>query len=345
MISPTAISERIPEARPEVSPHFIKELPVLVLFPHNRCNCRCIMCDIWKIRQAREIRAQDLAPHLESLRSLKVRWIVFSGGEPLLHTDLPSLSELLRKEGIRLTLLTAGLLLERHARMAAACFDDLMVSLDGPPEIHDFIRNVPGAYERLAKGVAAVRRIAPDRAIHGRATVQKFNRQHLRQTVRAAHEIKLNSISFLAADVVSDAFNRPGGWDRDRQGVVLLDNEETQDLCLEMEALISECREELESGFILESAAKLRRIVHHFESHCGAREPVAPRCNAPWVSAVIETDGSVRPCFFHPPMGNIHSSPLTKIMNSERAMDFRQNLDVSSNPTCQRCVCSLYLPT
>ncbi|HEV2246069.1 MAG TPA: radical SAM protein, partial [Terriglobia bacterium] len=44
--------------------HLIRDLPILILFPHNRCNCRCVMCDIWKIRQVREITAEDLKPHL-----------------------------------------------------------------------------------------------------------------------------------------------------------------------------------------------------------------------------------------------------------------------------------------
>src|SRR5580658_8413997 len=33
--------------------HVIRELPVLVILPHSRCNCRCVMCDIWQIRQIR----------------------------------------------------------------------------------------------------------------------------------------------------------------------------------------------------------------------------------------------------------------------------------------------------
>ena len=95
--------------------HRIVELPILVLLPHNRCNCRCVMCDIWKIRQVREITEEDLKPHLESLRALKVKWVVFSGGEALMHSDLPALCRLLRREALRLTLLTSGLSVARHA--------------------------------------------------------------------------------------------------------------------------------------------------------------------------------------------------------------------------------------
>src|SRR5437016_14675419 len=115
MSGPSAIPASDVAPEPRAHPHRIRALPVLVLFPHNRCNCRCVMCDIWKIRQAREIAARDLAPHLASFRALQVRWVVFSGGEPLLHSDLAGLGKLLRAEGIRVALLTAGLQLEPFA--------------------------------------------------------------------------------------------------------------------------------------------------------------------------------------------------------------------------------------
>ena len=324
--------------------HVITELPVLVILPHNRCNCRCMMCDIWKIRQVREITSRDLQPHLESLRALRVRWVVFSGGESLLHSDLPALSSILREEGIRLTLLTAGLLLERKAQLVAEHFDDLIVSLDGPPEIHNRIRGVRNAFERLSSGVAAVRALMPRIGIQGRCTVQKANHVLLRKTVLSARRIGLSSISFLAADVVGEAFNRSGGWSPSQQGSVALDNQEIEELGSEIESLIAEFPEDIRSGFIVESAEKLRRISHHFRAHQDGVQPLAPRCNAPWVSAVIEADGAVRPCFFHPAIGNIQDGVLSEVINSERAVQFRRDLDVATNSICRRCVCSIYIP-
>ena len=93
----------------------LTSMPVLVLYPHNRCNCRCVMCDIWKIDTAQEISAVDLERHLDDLRALHVEWVVFSGGEPLMHSDLFRLADLLRANGIRTTLLSTGLLLRRYA--------------------------------------------------------------------------------------------------------------------------------------------------------------------------------------------------------------------------------------
>jgi MoaA/NifB/PqqE/SkfB family radical SAM enzyme len=193
--------------------------------------------------------------------------------------------------------------------------------------------------------VEALRTFRPEIAVHGRSTVQKANYAHLRQTVRAAKEIQLSSLSFLAADVTSEAFNRPGGWAAERQGGVALGAEDIHKLDEEMEALIREHAADIAGGFLVESAEKLRRIVLHFRAHLGQLPPVAPRCNAPWVSAVIEADGTVRPCFFHPSLGNIHEKPLLDILNSRQAVNFRQRLDIPNNPVCQRCVCSLHLPT
>ncbi len=327
-----------------VSPHQLTTLPVLVIFPHNRCNCRCVMCDIWRIREGREITPDDLQPHLESIRNLRVQWVVFSGGEPLMHSDLGTLSSLLRSEKIRLTLLTAGLPLRHYAALVADNFDDVIVSLDGPPAIHDRIRAVPRAFERLNEGVQALRERRPEIPVSARTTVQKANYKFLRKTVGTAKGMRLNSISFLAADVDSTAFNRPAGWTTEEKKAVTLGPEEVDELAREVAALVHECSEDIASGYIAENAEKLNRIVQHFRAELGETAPVAPACNAPWVSAVIESDGSVRPCFFHRSLGNIQDKPLVEVLNSEEAIRFRQELDIAANPVCQRCVCSLRLP-
>jgi len=78
-----------------------------------------------------------------------------------MHTDLAALSRLLRAEGVRLTLLTAGLLLEAQVATIATTMDDVIVSLDGPPDIHNQIRRVREAFETLGRGVRALREIRP----------------------------------------------------------------------------------------------------------------------------------------------------------------------------------------
>jgi len=317
----------------------LESLPVLILYPHSRCNCRCVMCDIWKTDSIQEISAAELERHGEDIARLRVQWVVLSGGEPLMHSDLFRLCRFLRKRNIRITLLSTGLLIERNAIQIADCIDDVIVSLDGPPEIHDAIRRVHRAFDLLAAGVSTLRRSKPDLAVSARSTVQSQNCAHLRATVDAARDIGLRSISFLAADVSSEAFNRPSTWNSERQGQISLAADQIDTLDAEVEALIvgGEC-----NGFVVESPEKLRCIVDHFRCHLSLRPPVAPRCNAPWVSAVLESSGAVRPCFFHRPLGTTaNGASLLDILNSREAITFRLGLDVSTNPICQRCVCSL----
>jgi MoaA/NifB/PqqE/SkfB family radical SAM enzyme len=327
----------------DAAAHQIRTMPVVVISPHNQCNCRCVMCDIWRIRASQEIKVADLERQLASLRELGVRWVVFTGGEPQLNDQLGALALVLRAEGIRVTMLTAGLLLESHAESVAATMDDVIVSLDGPPAVHNRIRRVPGAFEQLATGIKALRQIRPEIVVRGRCTVQKANHHSLCAVVQSAKEMGLNSISFLAADLTSDAFNRPQGWQPDRQDRVALTVDEIKILQAEIEQLICKHGLDSDAGFVAESADKLRRLVLHFRAHLGLAQPRAPRCNAPWVSAVIEASGDVRPCFFHPALGNIHRQSLHEIVNSPDALQFRANLDIAGNPVCRRCVCSLHI--
>jgi len=317
----------------------LARLPILILSPHSRCNCRCVMCDIWKVTDANEIDANDLERHAASIDGMGVEWAVFSGGEPLMHSDLFRLCAILRKRRIRVTVLSTGLLLERHAQAIVTNVDDVIVSLDGPGEVHDRIRRVPGAFESLAAGVRSIRALRPDFPIAARCTIQRVNHAHLRATIAAARGLALNGISFLAADLMSTAFNRPSGWTAARQMSVGLEGEDIAALESEIESIVleNEC-----GNFVVESPEKLRRIVRHFRTHLGQVDPLAPVCNAPWVSVVVETDGTVRPCFFHRPIGKIDRvTSLMDVINSAEAVLFRMGLDVASDSTCRRCVCSL----
>lgn len=315
---------------------YIERLPILVLQPHTRCNCRCVMCDIWKTTDAEEISAPELERHVADIQRLGVEWVVFTGGEPLMHSDLFRLAALLSPLGIRTTILSTGLLLERHAARIVESTGEVIVSLDGPAPLHDAIRRVPGAFDRLAQGVRAIHHLAPEYPIAARCTVQASNAAHLRETVEAARTLGLRSISFLAADLTSTAFNRPLVWPDERQSAIA---PELPILAQEIESLIAEYPLD---GFILESPAKLRRIAAHFRAHYGQEAHVAPRCNAPWVSAVLEANGDVRPCFFHPPVGNAAGVTLSDVLNGAPARAFRESLNVAENPVCRRCVCSLW---
>jgi MoaA/NifB/PqqE/SkfB family radical SAM enzyme len=299
------------------------------------------MCDIWKTKDGKIFGVRDLQPQLESIRRLGVRQIVFSGGEPLMNPELPQLCSILRNAGIRLTLLSTGLLLKKCAKSVAAGFDDVIVSLDGPAEIHDAIRRVQGAFALLHGGVCELRELRQDMRITARSTVQKANHNHLLETARAAKFLQLNGISFLAADLTSSAFNRSVIWPISRQAEIGLSLSELGVLEDQIETLIRNSEHEFASGFIAESPKKLRRIARHFRAQLGLERAESPVCNAPWTSAVIEADGEVRPCFFHRTIGNLSNASLEAILNGAEGLNFRKSLDIAANSICRNCVCSL----
>jgi MoaA/NifB/PqqE/SkfB family radical SAM enzyme len=93
----------------------------------------------------------------------------------------------------------------------------------------------------------------------------------------------------------------------------------------------------------MESPQQLYLMAQYFNACIGKEKFPKNVCNAPWVSTVIEADGTVRPCFFHRSFGNIYDNNLIDIINSNSAVAFRKHLDIGSDPICQKCVCTLYL--
>jgi MoaA/NifB/PqqE/SkfB family radical SAM enzyme len=322
-------------------PHQLSSIPILLFHVHENCNCRCVMCDIWRRDGGREIDLQWLERQRPSIERLGVKQVVLTGGEPLLHSRFKELCVILKDSGVRITLLTTGLLLAKRAESVAESVDEVIVSLDGPAEVHDQIRRVKGAFSLMRDGIRAVRQHRPAMPAHARTTIQKMNHRLLRQTVKAARLLSLDSISFLAADVTSSAFNHDLVWPGEQLRQVVLTRTEVEDLEAEIEALVRENSIDFETCFILESRKKLRGIARRFREQLGDFAPRAPLCNAPWVSAVIEVDGGVRPCFFHPKIGDASAMPLDTAINSATAVGFRRSLDVDNNPTCKNCVCSL----
>jgi MoaA/NifB/PqqE/SkfB family radical SAM enzyme len=322
----------------------ITALPIVILMPHSACNCRCVMCDIWKgNHNLRQLSGQDVEGLLEALRRLGTQQVLMSGGEALLNPNFFRLCQILKKEGLRITLLSTGLLIDRHADQLLKLVDDIIVSLDGDESLHDEIRNIPGAFRKLKEGVQLLHLRRPDYRITARTVIHRLNFRALPAIVKAAMEMGLDQISFLPADVTSEAFNRAEPWDAPRQHQILPAEEELPEVQAVIEALIRDQRELFESGFIAESPEKFRKIGRYYTASYGLNPFPYKKCNAPWVSAVVEADGTVRPCFFLPPLGNIHEGTLDSILNGPEATRFRKTLDMDENETCKRCVCYLHL--
>ena len=312
-------------------------LPVLIFYPTSRCNSRCVSCDWWKSSGADDLTLAEIEALAAALPALGTRLVIFSGGEPLLRPEVFEAARLFRARGMTLHLLTSGVLLERCAEEVADDFARVIVSLDASTEaLYQRVRGV-NALTAVEKGVARLRRLAPEVPVTARATLHKLNFRELPRLIDHARAMALDGISFLPADVSSSAFGRGR---EPRAAALALDGDEVSEFGEIVERTVATHRGEFESGFVAESPDRLRRLPQYYKALAGqaAFPPVA--CNAPWMSVVIEADGSVRPCFFHDPIGSIRCLPLATIV-SRNLPAFRETLDLARNPVCTRCVCSL----
>ena len=320
-------------------------LPLVMFSPTARCNSRCVSCDWWRADGAGDLTLAEIAALAAELPRFGTRVVVLTGGEPLVRPDVMEVADLFRERGMALQLLTSGLALGRHADDVAARFQTVTVSLDGhTPELYRAIRGVDGL-GAVAEGVRKLRQRAPHVGVWARATLHRRNFRNLLDLVAKSREMGLDQISFLAADVSSDAFNRPAGLPQvaDEAGSpvqLLLTADEVDEFSAIVEATIRTHARDFDEGRIAPDPAGMRRLVRYYRAHLGQASFVAPMCNAPWASVFIEADGAVRPCFFHPPIGNLRERSLADLLGAAMPA-FRNTLDVATNPTCARCVCSL----
>ncbi|MES2678431.1 MAG: radical SAM protein [Bacteroidota bacterium] len=312
--------------------------------PHSACNCRCIMCDIWQDnKNLKQLSESDLDGLLSSLKKYKTQIVVMSGGEALLNKNFFKLCEILRNEGIRITLLSTGLSIKQHADEIIKHISEVIVSLDGSETIHDQIRRIPNAFKKLEEGVRHLKSLHPALRVTARTVIQSQNFKDWPAIIESAKKIGLNQVSFLPADVSSQAFNREVQWGEERKEQVQPALEELPELKEIIEKLIKDYQAEFSSGFIAESPEKIRNIYRHYAASYQLMDFPFKKCNAPWVSTVIEADGTVRHCFFLESVGNIRKTDLDDILNGPEAIAFRKNLNTASNSICAKCVCSLNL--
>src|ERR1700679_248233 len=96
--------------------HKISAMPVVILMPHSACNCRCVMCDIWKDnKNLKQLTANDIIDLLSALKKFGTQQVVMSGGEALLNSNFFNLCQILKNEGIKVSLLTTGLSIKNNA--------------------------------------------------------------------------------------------------------------------------------------------------------------------------------------------------------------------------------------
>jgi len=204
----------------------------------DRCELSCGICPQAARRRGEgagrdELRVAALALYLRGRDPAAGGTAFVWGGEPLLHADLPALLALLREAGFRAELNTSGsLLAERAAELEGV--DEWIVSIDGPPAIHDALRGRPGLFERVATGVERLRTRDGAARLAANLTISEGNQAHLEAAAEAIAELgcqrlvlQLPTFATAASGALHDAalafdFGGGGHWRhfaRDYRGI------------------------------------------------------------------------------------------------------------------------------
>ncbi len=99
----------------------------------RRCNFRCVSCRVWKDETyAKGLTLEEMAVAARNLRTIGVKSIALTGGEPLLRKDIIAIVEVFKKAGLYVRLQSNAFLLDANIleRLFRAGVIDLYLSLD-----------------------------------------------------------------------------------------------------------------------------------------------------------------------------------------------------------------------
>ena len=315
----------------------IYTLPIVILYVTEGCNLRCAMCS-YRSRLLNELTINEIDKLAGELADLGLRRIVFSGGEPILRTDLEEICRIFSKNGVKQTLLTNGVLVKKKIDILAPYLDELIISIDGAaPETHDSIRGV-NSLNLIIEGIKHTQENFPALNISFRTVLQKNNFHELNDIIRLGAELGINRVSFLPVDVYSEAFGREHSDTKVNDNSLLLNEDEINDL----RSIINNIDNKLfDNRFVSEPYNKLMGYTDYFSSALTGNKFPPVYCNAPMMSTVITATGDVLPCFFLPKLGNIREKPLPEILNGDLAISTRNRVRAFEPERCKTCVCSL----
>lgn len=127
-----------------------------------RCNAACDFChfgDPSNVESVDHADSGDVFRNLAAVRRLGVKFVDFTGGEPLLHAGIPEFLRVARRLGMKTSITTNGLLYPKFAEAIRGQVDLLHLSLDSSiPEQHDDMRGVR-CFDKVMESIRIAREL------------------------------------------------------------------------------------------------------------------------------------------------------------------------------------------
>ena len=295
------------------------------------CNCNCLHCgsDAGRARP-RELDTNEALALVAELADLGCECITFSGGEPLMRRDWPALASAVRDQGMQVELITNGLLVVEQAdAIQEAGFGSVTFSVDGPKDIHDHLRGMPGCLDRIWAGSAALR--SRNLMVGAVTQINRLNRQYLGEIQRL---------------LVQHDF---GGWQMQITMPHGRASDDAEQLCLRADELLDLQQEILELRKtsrmwtqVADNIGYMSRDEPLLRSLPGQSNQFWTGCTAGLSVVGIASDGTVRGCLSLPPSfneGNLRERSLKQIWNDPGSFAYnRQFHEHQLKGVCAGCV-------
>ncbi|MET7988800.1 radical SAM protein [Streptomyces sp. NPDC005281] len=112
-----------------------------------RCNSLCGYCNVWqddKFKGYEELTLERGRQILDELYELGVRYVDFTGGEPVLHPHIDGIVQYAKSLGMTVEITSNGIRFAKHIEAIVPYVDTMNVSLDTlKPDRYQKIRGVP----------------------------------------------------------------------------------------------------------------------------------------------------------------------------------------------------------
>lgn len=256
----------------------------------GRCNCRCVMCDVWKEPSPMHGQTSTLKAIIQTLGQNGFNWVTLWGGEPYLHPEIVQLMEEVKKCGMRLQLITNGTLLK--AEETAELADNVVFSIDAPTaEIHDEIRGAKGTFTRAMKSMHALSALVAKNGkgpgIEIDTTILRHNIGMLSQMIEFSRQFGDILVDFDPAQIQGTG---------NSSDTSIIEIPETL-----IESAFTELIENANNGAHVSSAAKLQLMKEHL-----LKKPLSGPCMSLFKDLLLAPDGKAYFCWgWNKVVGNI----------------------------------------
>ena len=121
----------------------------------NRCNLSCLHCySKSALDEIDTLTTKNIKKTILEMKDSGIKFIIFSGGEPLTRKDLFEIADFCKENGIITYLSSNGLYFTKgNVQRIVDTFNYVGVSIDGDEPTHDYFRGLKGAFKETLKAV------------------------------------------------------------------------------------------------------------------------------------------------------------------------------------------------